>query len=63
MCLTNIAGGTYKTRTSVRDGSIVRKSHIILQQWMLLTCMWALKYPVGDAVQEADVSKTTAIDV
>ena len=25
--------------------------------------MWARQYPVGDAVQEADVSNRTAIDV
>ena len=49
-----------KSSKSVRDGSFFQKS---LQKWLLLLNLWARDYPVTDAAEEAEISRSTAIDV
>ena len=46
----------------LRDGTtFFAKSHLTLQQWMVLMYWWARPYPVTDAAQEAKVEKNTAV--
>jgi len=45
----------------LRDGTFFAKSHLTLQQWMVLMYWWACQYPVTDAAQEARVEKNTAV--
>ena len=34
-----------------------------LQKWLLIIYLWAREYPVTDAAQEVEITKTSAIDV
>ena len=34
-----------------------------LQKWLLIIYLWARDYPVIDAAQEVEITKTSAIDV
>ena len=52
-----------KSRKSIRDGSFFQKSHLTLQKWLLLLYLWARDYPVTDVAEEAEISRSTAIDV
>ena len=55
---------TSKGRISIRTGSFFSsKSHLTLQQWMMLIHYWARKNPVCDAAESSGVGKNTAIDV
>ena len=55
---------TSKERISIRTGSFFSsKSHLTLQQWMMLIHYWARKNPVCDAAESSGVGKNTAIDV
>ena len=49
------------TRRYIHDGSFFSKSKITLQKWMILLNFWVHKYPVTDAMQEAEVDGHTAI--
>ena len=52
-----------KTRKTIRESSFFHRSHMTLQQWLLLIYLWAREYPVTDVAEEAEVDKGTAIDV
>ena len=39
------------------------KSRMSLQKWLLIIYLWARDYPVTDAAQEVEITKTFAIDV
>ena len=52
-----------KTRNSIREGSFFSKSRMSLQKWLLIIYLWAREYPVTDAAQEVEITKTSAIDV
>ena len=52
-----------KTRNSIREGSFFSKSRMSLQKWLLIIYLWARDYPVTDAAQEVEITKTSAIDV
>ena len=47
----------------VRKGTFFEKTVISLQKWLLLIYWWSREYPVTAAMEEAKVSKHTAIDV
>ena len=55
--------GTCKTTKSLRAGSFFDKSKLQLQAWLLLLYWWVKEYPVGDAAEEAKVSRVSAINV
>ena len=40
-----------KTRCSVRDGSFFAKSHLTLQQWVMLLHFWSRQNPVLDTAE------------
>ena len=46
-----------KTTKSLRAGSFFDKSKLPLQKWLILVYWWTKEYPVGDAAEEAKVSK------
>lgn len=48
---------------SIRDGSFFSQSRLPLQKWLLLMYWWGRQYPVGDAMEEAQVTEATAIQV
>ena len=48
---------------SIRDGSFFSRSRLPLQKWLLLIYWWGRQYPVGDAMEEAEVTEATAIQV
>ena len=50
-----------KTTKSLRVGSFFSKSKLPLQKWLVLLYWWIRQYPVGDAAEEARVSRETAI--
>ena len=52
-----------KTTKSLRAGSFFSKSKLPLQKWLVLLYWWIRQYPVGDAAEEAKVSRETAINV
>ena len=52
-----------KTRKSIRKGSFFEKSHITLQQWLLLLHFWAREYPVTKVAEDVGVETSTACDV
>ena len=52
-----------KTTKSLRVGSFFSKSKLPLQKWLVLLYWWIRQYPVGDAAEEARVSRETAINV
>ena len=52
----------YKT-VSIRKDSFFEKSRLPLQKWLLLMHWWTKEYPVTDAAEEVEVSKTTAIQI
>ena len=52
-----------KGRKTIRDEIFFNKSCLTLQKWMILIYWWCRQYPVGDAAQEAQVDKGTAVDV
>ena len=52
-----------KTRNSIREGSFFSKLRMSLQKWLLIIYHWARDYPVTDAAQEVELTKTSAIDV
>ena len=45
----------------LRDGSFFEKSNLSLKQWVVLMYWWVRQYPVGDAAQEAEIGKKSAI--
>ena len=44
----------------LRDGTF-EKSHLTLQQWLVLMYWWCREYPVTDAAEEAKVSEKSAV--
>ena len=52
-----------KKSVGIRTGSFFEKTRISLQKWLILIYWWVREYSVTDAMEEASVSKTTAIDV
>ena len=52
-----------KTTKSLRVGSFFSKSKLPPQKWLVLLYWWIRQYPVGDAAEEARVSRETAINV
>ena len=52
-----------KSRKTVRDNSFFKKSHLSLQNWLLLMHYWARNYPVTDSAEEMKVDAGTAVDV
>ena len=54
---------TCKTTKSLRTGSFFSKSKLPLNKWLVLLYWWIRQYPVGDAAEEAKVSRETAINV
>lgn len=52
-----------KTTKSLRAGSFFSKSKLPLQKWLVLLYWWIRQYPVGDAAEEAKVSREAAINV
>lgn len=50
-------------RESIRHGSFFERSHLPLQQWIMLIHYWARQNPVVDAADSSGVGKNTAIDV
>ena len=52
-----------KTTKSLRAASFFSKSKLPLQKWLILIYCWIRQYPVGDAAEEAKVSRETAINV
>ena len=48
---------------SLRAASFFSKSKLPLQKWLILIYWWIRQYPVGDAAEEAKVSRETAINV
>ena len=48
---------------SIRDRSFFARSRLPLQKWLLLMYWWGRQYPVGDAMEEAEVTEATAIQV
>ena len=48
---------------TLRAGSFFDKSKLQLQAWLLLLYWWVKEYPVGDAAEEAKVSRVSAINV
>jgi len=42
---------------------IFSKSRMSLQKWLLIIYLWTRDYPVTDAAQEVEITKTSAIDV
>ena len=55
--------GSCKTTKSLRAASFFSKSKLPLQKWLILIYWWIRQYPVGDAAEEAKVSRETAINV
>ena len=55
--------GSRKTTKSLRAASFFSKSKLALQKWLILIYWWIGQYPVGDAAEEAKVSRETAINV
>ena len=51
-----------KTRNSIPE-VFFSKSRMSLQKWLLIFYFWARHYPVTDAAQEVEITKTFAIDV
>ena len=47
----------------IRAGSFFSKSHLTLQQWMMLIHYWSRQNSVCDAAESSGVGKNTAIDV
>ena len=52
-----------KGRKSIRHGSFFAKSRLPLKKWMLLLHFWLQQFPVTTAALDADIHKSTAIDV
>lgn len=52
-----------KKSVGLRDGTFFAKSHLTLQQWMLLLHWWIREYPVKDAAEEAKISERSAIQI
>ena len=52
-----------KSQKSIRDGSFFSKSHLTLQQWMMLMYFWVDDEPVTKASARAKTSDVTAINV
>ena len=52
-----------KTTKSLRAGSFFSKSKLPLQKWLVPLYWWIRQYPVGDAAEEAKVSREAAINV
>ena len=46
---------------NLREGTFFEKSKLTLRQWVVLMYWWVHQYPVGDAAQEAEVEKKSAI--
>jgi hypothetical protein len=52
-----------RSRKSIRDGSFFSKSHLTLQQWLMLIFFWVDDEPVGKASEHCQVSVFTGINV
>ena len=52
-----------KGRRSIREGSFFSKSRLSLKQWLVLLHYWLREFPVTTAALDAEVNKSTAIDV
>ena len=51
------------TMKSIRDGSFFAQSKLPLYKWQLLMQLWSRDYPVFDAVDNAEISEKTAIQI
>lgn len=47
----------------IRDTTFFEKTRISLQKWLILIYWWVREYSVTDAMEEAEISRHTAIDV
>ena len=52
-----------KGRKSIREGSFFSKSRLPLKKWLLLLFFWLREFPVTTAALDAEIHKSTAIDV
>ena len=52
-----------KSRRSIRDNSFFNKSHLTLQQWLLLIYFWADDEAVTKASRHAETTDVSAINV
>ena len=56
------AGGVHSARGASR-GSFFSKSRLPLKKWLLLLFFWLREFPVTTAALDAEIHKSTAIDV
>ena len=63
MLVTSSAGGAHSARHARQFGCFFHKSHVTRQQWLLVIYLWARQYPVSDVAEEAQVVRSTAIDI
>ena len=54
---------TCRKSVGIRKGSFFEKTRISFQKWLILIYWWVRQYPVTDAIEEAKVAKSTAIDI
>ncbi len=52
-----------KSRKSIREDSFFSKSHLTLQDWMMLMFFWSDEESVCKAMHHTEVSEVTAINV
>ena len=52
-----------KSRKSIRDGSFFSKSHLTLQQWLMLIFFWLDEEPISKACEHCETSLATGMNV
>ena len=55
------ADANCRKSVGLRDGTFFEKSHLTLQQWLVLMYRWCREYPVTDAAEEGKFSEKSAV--